>query len=310
MYGFIWYLIVLVCHMEKSWNVRSLDLGRNWTDSRRTLLPKWVGAPSCCQTTRRRSLASLCYETADSVLGEEGTKRKRRPVNSFCPNCLPSLPLVEYLSLLWSPLGVFFTRISTSVSVCSSICLVCCFICPEHFPRKPRGKRREWSGTYRRIPSVCLDYHQHAVSEFGKPWLPESAAVRVRCHLTLPVLLKHVWRLARTVTSSLHYTVNCLLTWPISACHSVVILQHLQFLQLLHWLCILRAWVVVGGWWLDIWKFNSKWCRDNLLFVLERSDDADWVPTHRINTTDDETRANVITALPTVANDARENSHS
>jgi hypothetical protein len=155
---------------------------------------------------------------------------------------------VEYLSLLWSPLGVFFTRISTSVSVCSSICLVCCFICPEHFPRKPRGKRREWSGTYRRIPSVCLDYHQHAVSEFGKPWLPESAAVRVRCHLTLPVLLKHVWRLARTVNSSLHYTVNCLLTWPISACHSVVILQHLQFLQLLHWLCILRAWVVVGGW--------------------------------------------------------------
>jgi len=42
--------------------LRSLDLGRNWTDSRRALLPKWSGAPSCCQTTRRRSPASLCYE--------------------------------------------------------------------------------------------------------------------------------------------------------------------------------------------------------------------------------------------------------
>jgi hypothetical protein len=39
--------------------------------------------------------------TADSVLGEEGTKRKRRPVNIFCPNCLFRLPpLVEYLALL------------------------------------------------------------------------------------------------------------------------------------------------------------------------------------------------------------------
>jgi len=75
MYGFIWCLVV--CHMEKSWNVRSLDLGRKWTDSRWTLFPKWGGAPSCCQTTRRRSPASLCYEEVRgycSILGDEGRK--------------------------------------------------------------------------------------------------------------------------------------------------------------------------------------------------------------------------------------------